>query len=71
MADRTNRAQLTERPHNALMLEALCNRCGETFTPVGLGDLEHVETIKGASCGGVGELAGIAKLLGSKKPQSA
>lgn len=52
------------------MLEALCNRYGETFTPADLGDLEHVETTDGASCGRKGELAGIAKLLDSKEPQS-
>ncbi|MEV1083463.1 hypothetical protein AB0I98_35485 [Streptomyces sp. NPDC050211] len=42
------------------------NRCGETFTPADLGDLEHVETVDGTACSGKGKLAGIAKLLGSE-----
>lgn len=40
------------------ILEARCTRCGQTFNPADVDDLEHVETSEEVPCGGRGELVG-------------
>lgn len=39
-------------------LEGVCRKCGETFIPDGPTDLEHLETLTGAPCGGAGVIVG-------------
>lgn len=38
------------------MLEAICNRCGQTFVPADENDLTHEVKDNGQSCGGRGRL---------------
>jgi hypothetical protein len=39
-------------------IEAKCTRCGETFNPADEDDTEHVETVQGTPCGGLGVITG-------------
>lgn len=38
--------------------EAVCSKCGETFSPNDEEDLEHCVRKDGSVCGGKGELSG-------------
>lgn len=40
------------------MLEAICERCGETFIPADEDDTEHAARADGTECGGQGEIVG-------------
>jgi hypothetical protein len=39
-------------------VEAVCNRCGQTFLPSGPDDLIHLANETGEECGGTGEIVG-------------
>lgn len=58
LAARKPEPEQTAPTDRFVALEAVCDRCGETFNPDGPDDLVHLSRVDDTDCGGLGELTG-------------